>query len=213
AGPPPRSPRARRGPRAAAAPGTRRRLRPGRAHRRPAQRAEHQTTPPGSTRVASDPHPRPSAQRKGARCRLTQPALPAEPRGLLPRYGKRARRSRGGSCAGRQSGPARLSLSTADAPADLPVPLALCLTGCDGATNPTCLATAERIGPSQFPLAMPPLPQLLGGVPVCVVQQGVRVRIDLMASVATGAIEGTISRFSLLYPASDLQHICPRCVA
>ena len=116
-----------------------------------------------------------------------------------------------GYCFGPPGGPAGLHLAIVDPPADVPPTLDLCLTGCDGTSTPACMAAVGRIaGVSPFAPPRPPQPQLLGGVPVCVVEQGVASRI--VANIATGAIDGTITKRSMLHLTEDPQHICPRCV-
>jgi hypothetical protein len=119
--------------------------------------------------------------------------------------------SGGGYCLQSASPPGRLQLTIADPPADVPATADLCLADCDASSSPMCRATGVPLGVSLFPAAGPPRPAILGGVPVCMVEDrtpGVAVSAD----VATGAIEGTITRRSILFLAGDAQAICPQCI-
>lgn len=116
-----------------------------------------------------------------------------------------------GYCLDTPSGPGRLRLTIADPPAELPVPIELCLAHCDASSSSMCQTAGEPAGVRRFPEPAPPRPAMLAGIPVCSVEEN-STSTSLSADVATGVIAGTIPRRSSLYLAGDARAICPRCL-
>jgi hypothetical protein len=96
--------------------------------------------------------------------------------------------------------------------------LTLCLTECDGATNPLCKASGPTgSGTLNTPTLGPPLPLFAAGVPVCVVNRFRDSTVQGTVNAQTGEyesrVDGTETPIVLLsdiYNTSANQ-VCPRC--
>ncbi len=91
--------------------------------------------------------------------------------------------------------------------------LRLCLSGCDGGTNPLCDVTGST-GALNGNTFGPPLPLIAQGVPVCVVNPYQPGDLTAKFNVQTGEIADTaplaVNLFSKVHLTSPSQ-VCPRC--
>jgi hypothetical protein len=138
------------------------------------------------------------------------------------------RKSAPGVCASNGTGPAILDL-TGDtggdfdlgwtgAGHDLPgipgVKLRFCLTDCNGASDPTCTATATTGSNSpNGDVFGTPLPLVAGDVPLCLVHRYADTTLSATANVQTGVVDFTRKPLSLHADVfrTEVGSVCPRC--
>lgn len=101
---------------------------------------------------------------------------------------------------------------------DLPglpgVKLRFCLSDCNGASDPTCNATATTgSGSPNGEVFGTPLPLLAGGVPLCIVHRYADKTIVTTANVQTGVVDLTRKPLSLHADVfrTEAGSVCPRC--
>ena len=131
----------------------------------------------------------------------------------------------GSPCPDRNCGPNMLSLTIADAGSDfdlgwaglshnVPMPagwqLRFYLEGCDGHANPVCQAEGTGVI-ATHPTLSPPLPFIVGGVPLCIITRLATEEIMGSANVQTGAFEAVVNVLADIY-VTRLDVVCPRCV-
>jgi hypothetical protein len=89
--------------------------------------------------------------------------------------------------------------------------LRVCLTGCDGTTNPQCVEDETQTNTVNAATFGAPLPLLAAGTPVCVVNRFAATKMTgFTADLATGAVAGTVNLQSQVF-LSAIEEVCPRC--
>jgi hypothetical protein len=98
---------------------------------------------------------------------------------------------------------------------NFPVPAAatlrMCVTGCDPATNPTCVQDEAATDAVQADTFGPPLPLLAAGIPTCIVNRFATPSITGgTADLSTGETSGQLHLSSDVY-LTDVTQVCPVC--
>lgn len=90
--------------------------------------------------------------------------------------------------------------------------LNFCLSECDGTTDTECRTCGlVGAGTKNGPTFGAPLPLLSNNVPVCVVNEFRRDRIDGTYDVATGAATANVNLNSRVFVLQPANQVCPRC--
>jgi hypothetical protein len=90
--------------------------------------------------------------------------------------------------------------------------LNFCLSECDGTTDTMCRSCGKvGAGTKNGPTFGAPLPLLANNVPVCVVNEFRRDRIDGTYDVVTGAATANVNLNSRVFVLQPAANVCPRC--